>query len=154
VHKAPYSSVVIGLEPDATGEVRASLRAGLNEFNFSHSPTTEVIPVTIAARDSARVLVGGLVGELRPGWKWLYIAMLWIAEPYRIHGIGRRLIRAAEHEASRHGCMYSAVDTISFQARGFYEKEGYTIFGVQEDYPPGHRRFYLRKSLSLSGEGD
>jgi GNAT superfamily N-acetyltransferase len=149
--KTPDPAIVVREEPEAAAEIRDIVRAGLNTFNFRHSPTTDVVPVTIAARNSGNVLIGGLVGELRPGWKWLYIAMLWVAEPYRIQGTGRRLLRAAEQQASRSGCVFAAVDTISFQARGFYEKEGYTIFGVQEDYPPGHRRFYLRKNLSKDG---
>lgn len=138
---------MIRLEPDDAGEIRTAVRAGLNEFNFSRSPNTDVILVTFAARDSEKRVIGGLIGELRPGWKWLYIAMLWVAEPYRIQGIGRQLLRAAEQEAVRQGCLHAAVDTISFQARGFYEKEGYRLFGVQEDYPPGFQRFYFQKEL-------
>lgn len=44
-------------------------------------------------------------------------------------------------------CHSAWVDTFSFQARGFYEKLGYTVFG-QLDYPPEHRRFFLEKRLS------
>jgi GNAT superfamily N-acetyltransferase len=140
--------VAIRLETDAADNVRAALRAGLNEFNFSHSPVTHVLPVVFGARDAEGNLVGGLVGELRPGWQWLYIAMLWIAPSHRLQRIGLRLMRAVEEEARRHGCAYAAVDTISFQARGFYEKQGYVVWGVQEHYPPGHRRFYLSKPLA------
>ena len=56
--------------------------------------------------------------------------------------------RTAELEAMRGGCNYMQLETFSFGARGFYEKQGYVVFGVQEDFPPGHRRFYLRKKLS------
>jgi GNAT superfamily N-acetyltransferase len=140
--------VAIRLNSEAAAEdVRAAVRAGLNEFNFAHSPVTDVRPVVFAARDPDGTLMGGLVGELRPGWKWLYIAMRWIAAPYRLQRIGERLMRAAEREARQQGCEYAAVDTISFQARGFYEKQGYTVWGVQEDYPPGHCRFYFSKRL-------
>jgi GNAT superfamily N-acetyltransferase len=143
-------TIAIQLDSDTAGEIRSVIRAGLNEYNFSHSPKTDVVPLTLTARNASNEIVGGLVGEMRPGWKWLYIAMLWIAEPYRKHGLGRRLIRAAEEEALRRGCRYAAVDTLSFQARGFYEKEGYKLFGVQEDYPPGCRRFYFQKELTIS----
>ncbi len=33
------------------------------------------------------------------------------------------------------------------QAPGFYERLGYTIFGTLEDYPPGHSRFFFRKTV-------
>jgi hypothetical protein len=42
------------------------------------------------------------------------------------------------------------LDTFSFQARGFYEKLGYCVFGTLDDYPPGHSRFYLTKRLAGS----
>jgi ribosomal protein S18 acetylase RimI-like enzyme len=141
------TSIVVVSEPDAQEHVRGIVRAGLNGFNFQHSPTTDVVPLILAAKNSAGAVIGGLVGEMRPGWQWLYVALLWIDEAYRIQGVGRELLTTAENEARRHGCRYVWLETISFQARGFYEKQGYTIFGVLEDYPPGHRRFYLRKNL-------
>jgi ribosomal protein S18 acetylase RimI-like enzyme len=60
------------------------------------------------------------------------------------------LLEAAEKEAEKQGCVHVAVDTFDFQARGFYEKQGYNVYAVQEDYPIGHRKFLLRKSLPLS----
>ena len=50
---------------------------------------------------------------------------------------------AAEAEAIRLGCVGVWLDTFSFQARGFYEKLGYTLFGTIDDYPPGESRFFL-----------
>ena len=45
------------------------------------------------------------------------------------------------------GCHSAWVDTFSFQAPGFYRKLGYEVFG-ELDYPPGHKRFFLRKRLT------
>jgi hypothetical protein len=36
---------VIRLEPDDAGEIRTAVRSGLNEFNFSRSPNTDVFGV-------------------------------------------------------------------------------------------------------------
>lgn len=41
------------------------------------------------------------------------------------------------------------LDTFDFQARPFYERHGYEVFGTLDDYPPGHSRFFLRKDLAL-----
>ena len=54
----------------------------------------------------------------------------------------------AEREAIRRGCRTIWLDTFTFQARGFYERLGYSVFGTLEDYPPGHSRFFLKKSLT------
>ena len=40
----------------------------------------------------------------------------------------------------------SMVDDVD-QALPFYEKHGYTVFGVLENYPTGHSRYFVRKSL-------
>ncbi|MDB5536981.1 MAG: Acetyltransferase family protein, partial [Devosia sp.] len=39
------------------------------------------------------------------------------------------------------------LDTFSFQARPFYEKLGYSVFGTIPDYPPGGARYFLSKTL-------
>jgi ribosomal protein S18 acetylase RimI-like enzyme len=62
-------------------------------------------------------------------------------------GAGRRLMMEAEAEALRRGCCAAELDTFSFQARGFYERLGYSVFGALEDYAPGQSRFYMRKRL-------
>ena len=33
------------------------------------------------------------------------------------------------------------------QARAFYERSGYELFGELDHYPQGHRRFFMRKRL-------
>ena len=121
------------------------MRAGLLEFNFTISPETDFIPVVFAARDTASNLLGGLVGELMPGWKWLFVSLMWVSPSYRLQGIGERLMQAVEDEARKQGCAYAY--TTTFQARRFYEKLGYVVWGVQEDFPPGHSRFFLSKPL-------
>jgi ribosomal protein S18 acetylase RimI-like enzyme len=56
----------------------------------------------------------------------------------------------AEAEAIHRGCRGAWLDTFSFQARGFYERLGYSIFGTIENFPPGHRRFFLKKDFAAS----
>ena len=40
------------------------------------------------------------------------------------------------------------LDTFEFQARGFYERLGYTCFGRLEDYPPGFARYFMKKTMT------
>ena len=93
---------------------------------------------------------GGLSGNISYGW--LFIDTLWVAEEARSQGQGRGLMLAAEEEAESRGCHRAWLDTFSFQARAFYEKLGYAVFGELEDYPPGHRRFFMRKALLANRE--
>ena len=39
------------------------------------------------------------------------------------------------------------LDTFAFQARPFYEKLGFSVFGTIEDHPRGSRRFFMQKRL-------
>ena len=79
---------------------------------------------------------------------WLYIELLFIPEDRRAGGLGTRLMRRAEEEAIKRGCHHAWLDTFNFQARGFYEKLGYRVFGTLENYPVGHSRLFMTKSLA------
>src|SRR5712691_3125402 len=74
---------------------------------------------------------------------------LWVHAELRGQGIGRELMARAEQRAAALGCHSAFLDTFSFQAPGFYQKLGYTVFGTL-DYPPDHKRFFLQKRLQPS----
>jgi hypothetical protein len=57
------------------------------------------------------------------------------------------MLLAAEAEALRRGCPGAWLSTFTFQARGFYERLGYSAFGTVDDYPPGHSLIFLSKRL-------
>jgi GNAT superfamily N-acetyltransferase len=102
-------------------------------------------PLAVFSRDSARHIIGGAYG--RTNWNWLHIHNVWVAEEERGKGLGRRLMLAIEAAAAARGCRHAHLDTFSYQARPFYERLGYRLFGELESYPPGHSRFFLRKEL-------
>jgi ribosomal protein S18 acetylase RimI-like enzyme len=97
-------------------------------------------------RDTTGKLMAGLAGMIY--YRWLFIDLLWVAEQIRGQGHGKTLLDVAEEEARSRGCQQVWLDTFSFQAPGFYEKSGYTLFGELSHYPPGHRRYFFRKTLS------
>ncbi len=136
----------MSIEPEPAETVRAAVLAGLRAYNRRHAEAPDFRPLVLAARSTEGTIIGGLVAET--GWRWLHIDLLWVAENHRGRGLGRRLLHSAENEARARGAGHAYLDTFDFQARPFYEREGYTVFGVQDDFPPGHRRFYLRKDLS------
>lgn len=103
-------------------------------------------PLRVLVRDESGEIVAGLVG--RTVWGWLHIAQLWVDSSRRRHGYGRELMMAAEAEARRRGCHHIYLDTFDFQALEFYRRLGYRIFGRLDDFPRGHTRFNLEKSLA------
>ena len=56
--------------------------------------------------------------------------------------------RRAEDYARSRGVRWVTLETYSFQARPLYERQGYEVFGTQDEYPPGHSNFYMRKTLA------
>jgi len=75
------------------------------------------------------------------------VLSLYLPADLRSRGLGAELLRRAEVEARARGCVGAHLDTYGFQARGFYEKQGYAVFGALPDCPPGHARFFLSKRL-------
>jgi len=129
---------------DADVEV---LPNGLEAFNESRWPKHQPWkPLAVFVRDS-ETIVAGLAGETYSGW--LFIRYLWVSDGLRGKGIGRRLMAAGETRALERGSDSAWVDTFSFQALGFYLKLGYEVFG-ELDYPPDHKRFFLRKRLQAA----
>ena len=119
---------------------------GLLAFNEVRLGPSGEQPVKFVVRDAAGTVVGGILGHTR--WRWLYIAKLWVDESARGQGLGTRLMEAAENLARSRGCTDVSLDTFDYQARPFYGKLGYELFGTLEGYPPGSRQHYLRKRLT------
>lgn len=80
-------------------------------------------------------------------WDCLYVNLFWIREDYRKKGIGTKLLMEVEDESKEKGCNLVHLDTFDFQAKDFYVKNGYEIFGILDDCPKGHKRYYLKKLL-------
>jgi GNAT superfamily N-acetyltransferase len=136
--------------PEAVATVRDCVLAGLTEYNGEHVPAPDLTPFVLAARGAGDQIIGGLSATMPwadTGRGWLMVHMLWVAVAWRGRGVGHRLLQTTEAEAVRRGCRHACLDTYEFQARAFYEREGYVTFGVLEGFPPGSRRYSMRKGL-------
>jgi GNAT superfamily N-acetyltransferase len=123
---------------------REAVLKGLIGFNTAHVGPSGHRPLAVLVKQRGAV-VGGLVGASLHGW--CFIEWLYLPETLRRGGLGTTLMRRAEDEARRRQCIGIFLDTFDFQARGFYEKLGYLVFATQDDYPPGHQRYFLQKRL-------
>jgi GNAT superfamily N-acetyltransferase len=138
--------------PDAAR--RALVEERLRASNDERSPLlaaarqrgeTEAVPLELWAIDDD-VLVAGLVGVTRLGW--LTVDLLWVHADQRGEGFGSRLLEQAEQMArDDRGCIGARLETWDFQARPFYERHGYEVFGVLEDHPAGVTEYHMAKRL-------
>lgn len=131
-------------EPAHLKTLFALLRA-FNDTSSGYPYDGRVLVISLLHPESGEVL-GGLYGST--GYGYLHVDMLFVPESLRGAGLGSRLMLQAEEEAVRRGCRGSYLDTFDFQARGFYEKLGYAVFGSLEETPAGHTRFFLRKRFA------
>ncbi|MEO0030371.1 MAG: hypothetical protein RIS94_129 [Pseudomonadota bacterium] len=124
---------------------RDAVLAPLRTYNISRAGDPEIRPVAVLLTDDHGAHVGGLWG--RCAYDWLFVELLAVPEAHRGENYGTALMEQAEEIARANGCIGIWLDTYEFQARGFYEKLGFEVFGTLEDHPVGHRRFFLRKGL-------
>jgi GNAT superfamily N-acetyltransferase len=133
------------LGDEATEEELDLITDILNENNTALGFDYNPLPVKVLLKDHQGKVVGGLVGTII--WGWLYIKLLAVAPTARGQGLGIQLLRAAEEHSLKHGCKYAFLDTFSFQARPFYEKNGYEVFGTLDNFSVNCQRFFMRKCL-------
>ena len=91
-------------------------------------------------------IIGGLWG--RTSNLWLVIELMIIPKPYRGCGHGKKLMLTAEELAIDRGCQYSWLDSYSYQAPNFYKSLGYEPFGTLNNFPSGHNRIFMKKTLA------
>ncbi len=122
---------------------------GITRYNNSCVPLTQEkrwIPIRKKIVDDAGNIIAGCLAEMYC-WHIAWVDVLWVDEPYRKQGLGSQLLKAVEDEARQAGCELIHLDTFDFQAKDFYLRHGYEVFGILEDCPKGHRRYNLKKKL-------
>ena len=138
----------VTLEAKPTPETSNAIESVLTDFNRRSIEDENSQPLTLVVRNSEGEVVGGL--RANTYWDWLYVETLGLRDEARGQGIGTQLLQMAEAEAVRRGCRHAHLDTLSFQARPFYEKQGYVVFGKLENFVGEHTRYFLRKELSVA----
>ncbi len=127
-----------------------TLIQSLVSYNDTQAEKENWQPLAVFIRNDQGEMVGGLYGYTH--WGWLFISHLWIADALRRFGYGTELVARAEQAAARRRCRHAYVDTYDFQALDFYRKLGYEAFGILEDFPASHKRYFLQKRTLKSHE--
>lgn len=97
-------------------------------------------------------IVGGAYGFVDSGY-WTFLDLLFVDENYRNMDIATNLMKQVEKFAKENNCVGIRTETWSFQARGFYEKMGFTVYGQLENHPP-YATDYLLKKVIITDERD
>ncbi len=121
----------------------------LLNYNLESIPLSQEKPfidINRCIKDENGDIIGGILA-CSALWNILSIETLWVKEEYRNRGIANQLLDVVETEARKMGCHLAYLSTYDFQAKDFYLKNGYEIFGVLEDCPKDHKLYHLSKRL-------
>lgn len=97
----------------------------------------------IRVKDDSQRLIGGIYANCY--WDALEIDTLWVADSQRGQGVGAALVQQAEAFAIKHKAGIAFLKTVD--AKNFYEKLGYEVYGVLEDRPKGTLLYHMKKRL-------
>ncbi|HWA18888.1 MAG TPA: GNAT family N-acetyltransferase [Devosia sp.] len=122
--------------------IRERLRAHNRQVSGFAGPNGELC---LAIADDRGDAVGGLTA--RYAYQWMFVELLFVPPEARGQKLGTRLMEQAEQVARANGLTGIWLDTFAFQARGFYEKLGYSVFGEIADTPQSYSRYFLMKRL-------
>jgi GNAT superfamily N-acetyltransferase len=136
-------TITPGTEKDAEFIVNSLLAYNHAQVPFTQSPAS--IPKNYIIKDGDEIIAGLNASIYR--WKILFVDMFFVDPHYRGKDLGTTLLKHAEDEARAMGVTLSHLDTFDFQAKDFYIKQGYEVFGVLDDCPKDHKRYYLKKLL-------
>jgi ribosomal protein S18 acetylase RimI-like enzyme len=137
-------SFPIEMENDA--ETARAIQCGLEMYNSKTAGfEIELVPLNLAVRDEHGKLCGGLVA--RTYTDTLYFDTVWLDESLRGKAQGQAMMIQAEEIARSRGASNSWLVTLSWQARGFYEKLGYRVFGEMPIMSGKYIRYFMQKEL-------
>jgi len=126
---------------------RDAIVSVLRQYAAAQGFETNPKPLGILLRDpETGETIGGLWG--RTAYDWLIVEFFAIPETLRGRRLGTELMGRAERIARERGCVGVWLNTLEFQARGFYEKLGFQVAGEIEDSPRGSKRFFMRKRFA------
>jgi GNAT superfamily N-acetyltransferase len=118
---------------------------GLTEYNTQMAGEDHGQNLCFVLKTPDGEIVGGVISATY--WDWLYVNLIRIKDDLRSQGFGRQLLESAEEKARQRGAKQAYLDTFSFQAPEFYQKQGYQIFGELTDFALGHTRYFMKKTL-------
>jgi GNAT superfamily N-acetyltransferase len=136
---------IVARDSISTGDeaaIRERLRAHNRAASGFAGPHGELC---LAITDESGATVGGLTAGY--AYQWMFIELLFVPPEARGQGLGARLMAQAEQVARDNALSGIWLDTFAFQARGFYEKLGYRLFGEIIDHPQSYSRYFLMKRL-------
>ncbi|MCX4399125.1 MULTISPECIES: GNAT family N-acetyltransferase [unclassified Streptomyces] len=125
----------------------AVISDALDRFNTERTGIDDRRPLAVLVRDpGTHRVIGGLTGRTSLGL--FFVDLFFLPPGLRGSGLGGEILRQAENEARARGCRSAVLYTITFQAPGFYRKQGWRLLAEVPCDPPGASRVFMTKELA------
>lgn len=119
------------------------LTRGITEYAKEQRGLGPPEPFAYFLRNSSHEIIAGCNGVIF--YECMYIDQLWVHASYRNQKLGTLLIKQAEQYAKEQNCALITLNTMDWEALGFYEKLGYKLDFVRSGLKNNSKLYHLRK---------
>ena len=130
-----------------TDELRAQIYSGFSRHSIEVTGHDEKFETAafVAMNRTTGLFAGVVVTTFF--WNALHVKHLYVDENHRGQGLGTQLLEHALALGIAHKCPFAFLETMSFQALGFYKKFGFQLELTRNGYAHGTSLHYLRKDF-------
>lgn len=136
-------------------EYEEIIRKGIKDFNNKKHPEHPIFqvyrekgyndPFGFYALLNNKV-IGGIIAHKK--MQWLDIDILYVNKNFRKNKIGSHLMNKATEYCKQEDLVGIHLCTLDFQAKGFYEKQGFELIATIKDWPRGITRYEFIKYIN------
>ncbi|MCX5924852.1 MAG: GNAT family N-acetyltransferase [Candidatus Dependentiae bacterium] len=125
----------------------------VDELFVAHAQILAQDPFTLfITLPTGQIIAGGIgtIIQVKNYGTYCTLNRLWVHENYRKHGLGSDIMAAVDRYACRKKCKMIQLETYEWQAKGFYEKQGFATIATvaNPDNSFGMEQYYMRKVLA------
>jgi ribosomal protein S18 acetylase RimI-like enzyme len=128
-----------------TEELKKQVYEGFSRHAIAMTGHDEKLESVAFVAMDGNAIAGAVVVERF--WGALHVKYVYVDDLHRGQGLATRLIERALAYGRDHKCPFAFVETMSFQALGFYQKMGFELEFTRSGYAHGTSFHYLRKDL-------
>lgn len=123
-----------------------NLEQKIKEINWQNWEVKERLSLAVSVKNDSGDVVAGAAA--RTFGDWLLLDTLWVCDSLRGQNVGSQILKAVEEAGRKRGCKKCFLETLHFHAKPFYEKHGYHVEWVQENYPKIGCQYFMVKELT------
>jgi len=142
----------IKMKFDLSETSKLFLKQGLQNYNYSKNKYLNPKIYSIDKKYFGfyayknNEIIGGAYGFIEYE-NWVWLELLYVDSKYRGIDLGTKLIQSVENFAKENNCVGMRTETWDVQAKGFYEKMGFVVYGQLENHPVGAIDYHLKKVI-------